>query len=139
MTPAIPPDLRAQVHRLDRACCAYCQTPEALTITTFEMDHIIPVSAGGATLLENLCLTCPVCNRYKATRQTAPDPDTGRIVALYHPRRDQWYVHFAWTNDRQRILGITPTGRATVAALCMNRPQLVNLRRIWTKTDIVLS
>jgi hypothetical protein len=47
-------------------------------------------------------------------------------------------VHFAWSNDRQRILGITPSGRATVEALRMNRPQLVNLRRIWAKMESVL-
>jgi hypothetical protein len=49
--------------------------------------------------------------------------------------RDRWSTHFAWSSDQQRILGSTPTGRATVAALRMNRPQLANLRRIWTKLD----
>jgi hypothetical protein len=138
MTPAVGFALRAQVRQLDGARCAYCQTPEALTITTFEIDHIIPVSAGGATTLGNLCLTCPACNRFKSARQTAIDPDTARVVPLYHPRRDEWSVHFAWSNDRQRILGITPSGRATVEALRMNRPQLVNLRRIWAKMESVL-
>ena len=135
MTPAISSDLRARVHHLDGARCAYCQTPEALTITAFEIDRIVPVSAGGTTTLDNLCLTCPACNRFKAARQTAIDPDTARVVSLYHPRRDAWSAHFAWSGDRQRILGVTPTGRATAEALRMNRPQLVNLRRIWAKID----
>jgi hypothetical protein len=135
MTPAISSDLRTRVHQLDGARCAYCQLPETLTITAFEIDHIIPVSAGGATTLENLCLTCPACNRFKAARQTAVDPETARVFPLFHPRRDAWSAHFAWSSDRQRILGITPIGRATVEALRMNRPQRVNLRRIWGKMD----
>ncbi len=134
MTPAIPAELRAQVHQRDRGRCAYCRTPEALTITAFEIDHIVPLSAGGQTTLDNLCLTCPACNRFKAARQTATDPDTGRLVPLFHPRRDQWTAHFTWSDDRQRIIGLTPTGRATVEALRMNRAQMVNLRRIWEKT-----
>jgi hypothetical protein len=138
MTSAIPPDLRAQVHRLDQARCAYCQTPEDLTITAFEIDHIVPISAGGQTTLENLCLTCPACNRFKAARQTAADPDAGGAVALYHPRRDEWFIHFMWNSDRLRILGLTPAGRATVEALRMNRPQLVHLRRLWAKMGVFL-
>lgn len=42
---------------------AYCRTPEALTVTTFEFEHIIPLSAGGQTVFDNLCLACP-CNKY---------------------------------------------------------------------------
>lgn len=135
MTSAIPSDLRIRVHQLDHERCAYCQTPEALTITAFEIDHIIPVSAGGAATLDNLCLTCPACNRFKAARQTATDPDTARTVRLYHPRRDTWSEHFTWSSDQQHILGTTPTGRATAEALRMNRPQLIRLRRIWAKLD----
>ncbi|MEQ8973314.1 MAG: HNH endonuclease [Coleofasciculus sp. C1-SOL-03] len=45
----------------------------------------MPRSAGGETVFDNLCLACPTCNRYKATRQTVPDPLTGESVALFHP------------------------------------------------------
>jgi hypothetical protein len=51
-------------------------------------------------------------------------------VRLFHPRRDRWADHFAWTDDGTRILGLTPTGRATVEALRLNREPLVNLRRV---------
>jgi len=39
----IPAALRAQVHEIDNGLCAYYHTPEALTVTTFEIDHIVPV------------------------------------------------------------------------------------------------
>jgi hypothetical protein len=28
------------VREIDNGLCAYCHTPEALTVTTFEIDHI---------------------------------------------------------------------------------------------------
>ena len=47
-----------------------------------------------------------------------------------HPRRQKWKRHFAWSGDFLYVVGRTQTGRATVEALKMHRPDLVNLRRI---------
>lgn len=102
-------------------------------MTTFEFEHIIPRSAGGETVFENLCLACPSCNRYKATRQTAVDPITGETVSLFHPQRQLWEEHFSWNNDATEIIGLTPVGRATISALKMNRPQLIRVRGMWVK------
>jgi hypothetical protein len=124
-------DLRHQVREIDQGRCAYCHTPEQLTVTTFEIDHIIPASAGGATTLENLCLACPACNRRKSVRQSWTDPETGSPVPLFHPRQQNWAMHFAWSQDATHIVGLTPSGRATVEALQMNRSRMVRLRRLW--------
>jgi hypothetical protein len=131
----IPAQLRDQVHGLDKNRCAYCQTPEELTVTSFDVDHIVPISAGGATTLDNLCLACPACNRYKGVRQSASDPQTGQSAPLYHPRRQEWSAHFGLSVDRFQIVGLTPTGRATIEALRMNRPQIVRLRQLWAKMN----
>ncbi|MEH2408481.1 HNH endonuclease [Nostoc sp.] len=80
--------------------CAYCRSAEALTGTTFEFEHIIPLSAGGGTVFENLCLACPSCNRYKATRQTAIDPKTQNEVKLFNPQQQLWTDHFTWSEDQ---------------------------------------
>jgi hypothetical protein len=101
---------------------------------TFEVDHITPTAAGGKTTLANLCLSCPMCNRHKAARVTVPDPANGEIVALFHPTRDRWEAHFEWMNGVTTVGGRTPVGRATVAALQMNRPQMVLLRSYWAAT-----
>jgi hypothetical protein len=37
--------------------------------------------------------------------------------------------HFTWSNDFTIVIGLSATGRATIAALQLNRPGLVNLRR----------
>lgn len=101
---------------------------------TFEVDHVTPESAGGKTILSNLCLSCPTCNRHKANRMTAPDPRSGKQAPLFHPIQDRWSDHFEWTEGATLLLGKTPAGRATIAALQMNRPQIVQLRAYWAAT-----
>jgi hypothetical protein len=59
--------------------------------------------------------------RLRRSRQTAP---------LYHPRQRTRTEHFAWNEDYSRVIGLTPTGRATVETLHLNRPGVVNLRRV---------
>jgi 5-methylcytosine-specific restriction endonuclease McrA len=124
-------DLRRQIRAQFGNHCAYCRTSEALSVAIFEFEHIVPLSTGGATVLENLCLSCPTCNRWKANRTTAAEPETRQIVPLFHPRQNNWMDHFAWSEDSTTILGLTPTGRATISMFRMNRPQLVRLRRMW--------
>jgi HNH endonuclease len=129
----IPVDLQRQVRDHFSNCCAYCRTDEALTVTTFEFEHIIPRSAGGETVFENLCLSCPSCNRYKAQRQTSTDPMTEEVVLLFHPQLQVWSDHFAWSEDSTEIVGCTPVGRSTITALKMNRSQMVRVRGMWVK------
>lgn len=77
-----------------------------------------------------LALACQGCNNFKYDKTDAPDPATGEMVPLYHPRQSRWGEHFAWSGDFTLIVGLTPTGRATVEALLLNRPGVVNLRRL---------
>jgi hypothetical protein len=127
----VPVDLQRTVRAQFANCCAYCRTAEELTVVTFEFEHIVPRSSGGATLLENLCLACPTCNRFKADRTAAHDPVSVQDVPLFHPQHDDWAQHFTWAEGDTEIVGLTPVGRATIAALQMNRPQLVRVRRMW--------
>lgn len=61
-------------------------------------------------------------------RLEAQDPATGITAPLYHPRHDQWSEHFAWSVDNITLVGTTAVGRATIAALKLNRPGVVELR-----------
>jgi len=131
VTVYIPADLQRKVRTRFWNRCAYCQTPEDLSVAIFEFEHITPRSTGGKTEFENLCLSCPTCNRYKADRTTAPDPVTHQEVMLFHPHQNDWAEHFAWSDDATAITGLTSTGRATIAALRMNRTQMVRVRRLW--------
>jgi len=112
--------------------CEYCQLSQARQAATFHIDHIIPVAAGGLTIAENLALACVSCSLRKSARLTAIDPVTGYEVTIYHPRQQRWLDHFRLSDAY--IEGRTPVGRATVAALTMNRPIMVEIR----KAEIVL-
>jgi len=55
--------VRDHVFRRDRGACVNCGRGESL-----EYDHIIPLSRGGATSVNNLQLLCRPCNRSKGNR-----------------------------------------------------------------------
>ena len=97
---------------------------------SFSVEHIVPRSRGGKTEFENLALACQGCNNHKYTKTKGRDPVNGDVVPLYHPRLQRWRDNFAWNEDCTLIIGLTPVGRATVGALCLNRDGLINLRRV---------
>lgn len=125
--------LQRQVRDFFQDRCAYCQTGEWLTTSIFEYEHIIPTSAGGKTVFANLCLACPTCNRYKASRQSVWDEITQQAIPFYHPHQQRWSEHFRWSIDATELIGLTRTGEVTIAALRMNRAQLLWVRRMWVK------
>lgn len=98
----------------------------------FSVDHVQPWSAGGATEEQNLAWACLGCNAYKQDSLRAIDPASGSDSVLFNPRKDRWPEHFAWSDDRTRVVGLTPAGRATVHLLRLNREGLLNLRRALT-------
>ncbi|CAK8719555.1 HNH nuclease domain-containing protein [Candidatus Electronema halotolerans] len=109
--------------------CEYCQSRADFATQSFSVEHIMPVSLNGETALENLALACPGCNAHKYNKIRSPDPADGKVVPLYNPRTQQWQDHFRWNHDYSRIVGLTAVGRATVQALKLNRPGLVNIRK----------
>ena len=64
-------DLRYNVLRRDRFRCQICGTT-AKDGAELEIDHIIPVSKGGKTVMDNLQTLCKRCNRGKSNKY---DPD----------------------------------------------------------------
>lgn len=106
--------------------CEYCGLSQAGQAATFHIDHVVPLAVGGQTADDNLALACVSCSLCKAARLTATDPDTNDEVPIYNPRRQAWPEHFRW--DGVRVIGLTPTGRATVEALNMNRPIILAIR-----------
>jgi len=110
-------ELRQQVSVRAGGGCAYCRSQARYATQAFSVEHILPRVQGGATRLDNLALACQGCNNHKYDKVAAPDPVSGQLAPLYHPRRDRWDMHFAWSDDFTLIIGITPTGRATVDTL----------------------
>lgn len=111
--------------------CEYCQASEWLSGQPCQIDHIQPRAGGGTTTVDNLCLACSACNGFKLDRVAAVDPETNERVGLFNPRQQVWFDHFKWSDDQTEIIGLTACGRATVAALKMNRPLAVAARAMW--------
>jgi len=111
-------------------CCEYCQSQLKFSADSFSVEHIVPQSRGGSDDASNLSLSCQRCNNAKYVAIEAIDPLTGLPATLFHPRQHQWSEHFAWSHDFLFLQGLTPTGRATVEKLQLNRPGVVNLRRV---------
>jgi 5-methylcytosine-specific restriction endonuclease McrA len=80
---------------------------------------------------ENLWLACRGCNAHKSDRTHANDPESGPLVPLFNPRADHWHEHFRWIEEGLIIVGISAIGRATVKALNLNRPSVVEARQHW--------
>lgn len=134
--PHVSQKIRRQIVNAAQNRCEYCLTQQDLTMATFHLDHIIPHSAGGETVFENLCLSCPFCNEFKGEIWKARDPVTKRIVRLFNPRRDLWREHFRWSEDGISVIGLTARGRATVVALKMNNQIAQTARRFWVASKI---
>jgi hypothetical protein len=114
--------------------CEYCRMHQALQGATFHIEHIVPQSAGGSDATDNLALACPSCNLTKSNRTTASDPDTSQPAPLFHPRAHRWADHFAW--DGAAVVGLTPTGRATVEACGLNSPRRQLIRAAEAGFDL---
>ena len=116
----IPIELRRAVLLRARYCCEYCRLHRDDTEFSHQFDHLLAIKHGGATTLDNLALACLLCNRYKGSDVATYDSVTGALVALFHPRQQDWHEHFAI--EGVNIIGLTPTGRATIVLLRVNEP-----------------
>ena len=128
----IPVELDRRIRAAAENRCGYCLSPQRLVMARLEIEHINPVVLGGTDEESNLWLSCPLCNRAKARRIAAVAPESQIVVPLFNPRTQRWSEHFCWSVDGLRIVGRTPTGRATVAALHLDDdPDAIEVRSYW--------
>jgi hypothetical protein len=120
-------ELASLVEQRAAGRCEYCRMHQALQGATFHVEHILPSARGGVTVPENLAWAWPGCNLRKSDRTESFDPDTGSLAPLFNPRTQVWLEHFQFM-DRQ-IIGLTPTGRGTVALLDLNHPRRLLVRQ----------
>ncbi len=68
-------DLRlSQTDKRGRLRCWWCNK----AISKFEIDHRIPLARGGSNFANNLCLSCPTCNKSKGKK--LPHEWNGRLL-----------------------------------------------------------
>lgn len=133
--------LREIVAQRAKNLCEYCHSPEFINTDRFTIDHILPRSLAGSDEPDNLALACRRCNERRYNFTTGIDPQTQEEVPLFNPRQQKWSNHFSWTADGTKIVGITPTGRATCNRLDLNDEHHANRfiqtsRQIWTRVGL---
>ena len=112
--------------------CEYCRIHQETTpFIPFHVEHIV---AKQHVVVDQedpsgLAFACDRCNAFKGPNLSSIDPETGGKVDLFNPRTDAWSDHFVVSGGR--IVGLTPTGRATARLLNMNDPRRVELRELW--------
>ncbi len=119
--------LARQVRARAGDACEYCRIRQAHYPAPSAIDHVIARQHGGRTTGSNLALACLHCNAHKGPNIAGVDPDHGRIVRLFNPRRHKWQRHFRWSGVY--LVGRTAIGRATVTVLNMNGAYLLGLRQ----------
>ncbi len=124
-------ELKNKIRRAARNRCGYCLTPQEIISMLFEIEHLRPIADGGTDEEENLWLACRNCNAFKHAKIHAIDPITNTEVALFNPRTQNWNENFEFSEDKTKIIGKTPCGRATVTALRLNFEQAVIARNLW--------
>jgi hypothetical protein len=113
--------------------------PQSAFRRPFHIEHIVARQHGGSPRLENLALACWSCNLKKGPNLPGIDPETGRLTALFNPRKDEWGEHFSSVIDRLKplcaaIRGLTPVGRATVQVLGLNDEMRQLIRyELWSE------
>jgi len=120
------PFLDALVRKRAGNCCEYCRVPQHSSSAPFQIDHVIAKQHGGQTIAGNLALACFACNHHKGPNLGGIDPQTGKKVWLFNPRRHKWQRHFRWAGAI--LVGRTPIGRATVVVLAINLAHRVSQR-----------
>lgn len=128
----LSPQVRSFVSQRAKERCEYCLTLEE-SGAEMHVDHIKPLSAAGSDEIDNLAYACSFCNTHKSSFQAANDPITSELIDLFNPRLQLWTEHFQWSEDGAEVVGLTPTGRATVERLQMNREMRVRARKLWVR------
>jgi hypothetical protein len=98
----------------------------------------VPRIRGGKTELSNLAFACPRCNAHKWAHVDGEDSAGGGTAELFNPRKHVWNEHFTWSPTKSLVLeGRTSVGRATVARLRMNEPEIVAIRRLLVELGLM--
>lgn len=114
--------------------CEYCRLPQWLDVLPFQIDHVIAEKHHGATVAENLALSCLNDSLHKGPNIAGLDPATGLLTRRFHPRQDVWDDHFAWAGPV--LTGRTAIGRTTIDVLAMNALERAELRRLLMRAGL---
>jgi hypothetical protein len=121
--------------------CEYCRLIESACGVTFHIEHILPLSQEGETVLSNLALSCPGCNLAKGGRTIGQDHN-GTSTRIFNPRDFEpsqlgWHLHFALDRETGVIAARSSVGEATLGILNMNASSRVFARKPQIQAGLI--
>lgn len=124
---AVTADVRAALRAAFGGRCGHCGVAESSVGGELEVDHFHPQAAGGSDDAKNLVYACTGCNRFKGDYACAPDaPESLRLL---QPGVDDLTTHI-FEQPHGDLVGLSARGWFHIQRLHLNRPQLVEMRRL---------
>lgn len=97
--------LRFEVFKRDRFTCTYCgKSPPNVLL---EVDHVLPRSAGGTDVIENLTTACYGCNRGKGAKlleQGSSAPVSAEAVTNLRERNKQARAYAQLVREERELI-----------------------------------
>jgi hypothetical protein len=122
----ISAELRRVVAARADFLCEYCLVAEENTFYGCEVDHIISLKHGGASVADNLAYACAACNRYKGSDIGSISLFTDEFSRFFNPRTDRWAEHFCL--EQEFIMPLTIIGEVTAHIFEFNNSERLHER-----------
>lgn len=111
--------------------CEYCLIAAEDCYYRHQIDHIVSLKHDGSSEIENLALSCVVCNRNKGSDIGSVVGNSTELIRFYNPRIDVWNEHF-------RLGGLvfnplTKIGEETVRIFQMNHEDQIMERETLSR------
>lgn len=100
-------NLRQDMYMKQNELCAYCRIHVPPSCVPMHCEHIVYKNKYPQWMFlpENLCVSCPCCNRFKGTTEVLVDPQTkkyphnSRGFKIIHPIYDNYSEHIELIGD----------------------------------------
>ena len=127
----ISADTRRTVRTIYAFSCGYCGVTETEVGSYLTIDHFQPLTSGGTDEISNLVYACFACNLHKSATWNPHTP-----VAL-HPFHNEMHLHISSLSDGT-LQGLTPEGLLHIETLNLNRPPMIERRKMRFLLERVL-
>ena len=84
--------IRRQVVERARGCCESCLVHQDFVASTHQVDHVTAEKHGGETTIDNLALSCTLCNRRKGSGRPSDSSSRSNPPNLPIQDSESWVV-----------------------------------------------
>ena len=125
----IPNDVKSLVEIRDQSTCQMCGRNVKDDHIKIHIDHIVPLSWGGETVIENLQCLCKDCNEGKKNWEAGENPDLMMEISKSTNTEDRLRLYFEYYPNKE-----IPVSKLSVIA--RTREWTRQLRRIRANYDM---